>query len=171
MKDSQIVILFLLAIIYFSYKRIQKIMDFESVIKSLKDQGYSYEYLSKIEQLYRNETAHFTSRQFNQTFSAGMEGFASEFPYGWITINREVWTKNPSIKPIGLVEFRDNHTNIMRPFLKFPDLYAAVKTLVGFVDYYGNIYRWNTTDEAKQQVYKSRLDSIKPRIVNKIFGV
>ncbi|MBD3320399.1 MAG: hypothetical protein GF350_04805 [Chitinivibrionales bacterium] len=142
---------------------------FKDIIRELKSGGVGYDIAKVIEQIYRLETNHFTSRQYIATHSPGMEGFAETYPYGWITLDRVLWSKNPDIKPIGLVHFRDNHTGQMRPFLVFKNLRSAVFTLLGFINYYGNPYRWNSTDPEKQTEYKYRLSKINTPIVNNIY--
>ena len=170
LKNKEILIIVgLLFLVFLLIKRVKKMSDFKQVLQKFKNEGVLYETSKVIEQIYRNETAHFTSKQFNKTFSAGMEGFSNDFPYGWITLNSILWQNNPDLKPIGLIEFRDNHTGQVRPFLVFQNLESAMRTLLAFINYYDNPYRWNSTDENIQSVYRSRLDKINTPLTNSVY--
>lgn len=126
--------------------------------------------LTDMEKIYRLETAHFTSGQFKGTFAPGMETFGKKFPFGWITVNREVWSQFPQTKPTGkLWTGREGGTGKQKSFLKFPSLLAAMTTVAGFVNHYQNAARWYSTNTDSQVRYTKSLQKIKPRWTDEVF--
>lgn len=163
-------------LVIFSFFGIKKIiMDKhfkEALIELKKRNNLTFEESKILEQLYRNETAHFKSGQFQSTYSPGMEAFSSKFPYGWTTLNKLLWSKNKKVAPYALSHHIENETGKSKFFLKFPNLYSAMLANLTMARAYkdkGGFYRWWSTKPEKQKIYKERLDSIIPRITYKIY--
>lgn len=118
--------------------------------------------LKDMERMYRLETRFFTSGQFKGTFSPGMETFGKKFPYGWITVNREVWSVFPYAKPTGkLWTGKEGGTGKQKSFLVFPSLLAAMTTVAGFIYHYQNAARWYSTNKESQERYRNTLTRMK----------
>jgi len=131
---------------------------------------YPRSIVENAERIFRLETNHFKSKQFEGTFSAGMEKFSDNFPYGWKTINNIFWEKNPAYKPIGFKKFIENQTGKTKYFLKFPSFLASLLTLCAFLDYYNNNPgRWFSTNPVSQNNYNVSIKKIKPYYTNEIF--
>lgn len=134
--------------------------DFQKNLQLIKNQFN--EYIAKyVEKIYRLETNHLKSGQFKQTYSAGMEAFSEQYPYGWKTMHQIFWSKYPEYKPTGFITMKENQTGLTKKFLKFPNLLAAMLTLAKYIEYYNNPARWYSTDAEAQKSYMKKLDNIK----------
>ena len=130
-----------------------------------------------IERLYRWETAHFKSKQYKLTGSPGMEVHGSAPYYGW---NSSFWQTNKSLQPIGTTEMFENKgmseqggnaqvTDKPKGFLIFPSVFAAMAYLVDYINRYnGNYARWYSTSASAQELYRTKLNSVTPKIVNSL---
>jgi hypothetical protein len=102
-----------------------------------------------LERILRLETAHFTSGQYRQTGSAGME--------------EGKWKNLPTYTTI---PFKDNHDGHIGKFIVWNSVYDFLNYLNDYIDRYnGNFARWNTTDENRQKEYISKVNSIKNRTI------
>ncbi len=158
-------------------KKVKKRL-FKKEFKNGLEKLFLYENLTfdeskKLEQLYRNETAHFTSGQFQKTFSAGMEKFSDKFPFGWVSLNKYFWSQpnRSQYKPIGFETFTEGLTGKKKTFLKFKSVYDAMLVNLMNARMKGNnFYAWYSNDTNRQNIYKSRLDRIIPRLTKEIFA-
>lgn len=114
-----------------------------------------------IEQMYRLETANFTSRQYVQTGTPGMEtGKWGTVRYGY------------AIGTYASVPMVDNHTGQERRFIVFPSVKDAMLFLAAYINNYGgNFARWNSTDPAIQEQYRNKVMAVTPSIVNETYNV
>jgi hypothetical protein len=103
-----------------------------------------------IERIYRLETNHFKSLQFKMTGSAGME------------VGK--WLGIPSnVKSVEMVE---NGTGLKKRFIVWASCYDFVTYLSNYIDRYnGNWSRWYSTESTKQNLYKTKVNSIKNRFI------
>jgi hypothetical protein len=103
-----------------------------------------------IERIYRWETAHFTSKQFKLTGSAGME------------IGK--WEGLPAnVKSVPLIE---NGTGKTKNFIVWRSCYDFVLYLSAYIDRYnGNWARWYSTDPTNQTIYRNKVNSVKNRFI------
>jgi len=128
---------------------------------------------TNVELIYRNETAHFTSGQFLNGYSAGMENFSKKgiFPYGWGKTLINFSNTYPDYKPTGLTGpiVEGQKTGKKKVFVKFPSLEAAMFFLAIVLKARGNdAGKWHSNDLAAQKEYKRRLNTIKPRTINSL---
>lgn len=103
-----------------------------------------------IERIFRDETAHFKSKQYQLTGSSGME--------------KGNWTNLDESK-LTYITMNDNHPDQVkvkaRIFIKWNSVLDAMLYLSDYIDRHdGNFARWNSTDPAKQLAYKKIVDSI-----------
>ena len=124
-----------------------------------------------VELIYRNETAHFTSGQFLNGYSPGMENFSKTgtFPYGWGNTLKDFSNAYPEYKPTGLTNplVEGQNTGKKKVFVKFPSLEAAMFFLAIVLKARGNNPgKWHSNNLAAQTEYNRRLNTIKPRIIN-----
>lgn len=108
-----------------------------------------------IERILRWETNHFKSKQYKLTGSAGMEDGK------WVGLKQGSYTT---------IQMLDNHphkvTNPMRTFIKWNNVLDFCLYLSDYIDRHkGNFGRWNSTNEAKQQVYVKCVNSVRNRII------
>lgn len=102
-----------------------------------------------LERILRHETGHFTSNQYKQTGSAGME--------------EGKWSNLPPHKTL---PFKDNHDGHIGNFIVWNSVYDFLVYLNDYIDRYnGNFARWNTTDTSAQKIYASKVNSVKNRTI------
>jgi hypothetical protein len=112
-----------------------------------------------LEKMYRAETAHFRSKQFLLTGSAGMEDgqwgdyLKRYFPNGY-----------------SLVHMPDNKTKQMRPFVVWNSIDNFLQFLSDYIDRNnGDYLRWNAINTpanfVRRQNYQNVLNSIKNRFI------
>lgn len=139
---------------------------FGNNIKYLK-KYFSYDIVANMERIFRIETNNFKSNQFLHTFSPGMEKFSNEYPYGWNTLQKILWSKNTDFKPIGYKSFKESKTGIKKYFLIFPSLLASQFTVCAFLEYYNNNPgRWFSTDTEKQKSYNNAVQKFSVKLTN-----
>lgn len=108
-----------------------------------------------IEKIFRWETNHFKSQQYQLTGSPGME-------YGkWADLDED------SMKTIVM---KDNHPDKVkvdnRVFLVWDSVYNAMLYLSDYIDRHKGIYaRWNSTDLNQQARYMKAVNSVKNRFI------
>lgn len=168
MKQQQIIGLFfvgLIAVIAISMLQngAVKVQSPEKVLKKVRER-YGEKIARWVEQIYRKETANFTSKQYLATYSAGMEAHADRYPYGWTT-PAKLWKIKPEYRPVGVLKFRENQTGIMKPFLAFRNLEAAMMSLAAYLERYQNPGRWYSLDKEMQQRYINELATIRTQFV------
>ncbi len=138
----------------------------------LNEGGHSVAFVKGIEQLFRNETRHFQSSAFLQTFGAGMEATVPEFPYGWHRLEK-FWLDNRNYQPIGVFKMVENTSELQvsrgsRVFVKFPDLTSSMMTVAKNVELLGSFGAWFNNLEKDRTAYEQTLNSIIPRYTNEI---
>ncbi len=138
------------------------------IVPALKkaEKIYGTDAAALLERVYRWETAHFKSGQFKNTGSAGMEiGSSKTYPYGWTT-PKKLWEDNPKYKPVGTYTTPENQTGIVKTFIKFPSVEAAVLTLAEVLKKRGwNAGTWYSTNKVLQDKYNGHINSVKNRII------
>lgn len=133
---------------------------------------YGTAHARRLEQLFRNETAHFKSKQFLAGHSPGMEAAkgATEFPYGWTSL-KQYWTINPQYKPIGLHSMVENTSALakgigVKQFIKFPSVEASMMSVAQLIMIRdGNFGKWFSKDPLFIEKYNGELDKIIPRLI------
>ena len=131
---------------------------------------YGLEHAKRLEQLFRNETAHFKSGNYKNTWSPGMESTRDIFPYGWKSLET-FWLMHPQYAPIGLHKQVEN-TSVLaksrgtRSFIKFENPLAAMMTVAHLIKIRGGRFgSWFSTNIDNQHKYEVELDKIKVRLV------
>lgn len=131
---------------------------------------YGREYAENIERLIRWETAHFTSKQWKQGNTAGMESTAPNFPYGWSSL--ETWADLNGIAPDQFSTYKmiENNTNISKDFIRFPSVYAFIAFLAWFIKNRrsGRMGYWYSLNETNAVNYENKISKVIPRIVNEL---
>lgn len=131
---------------------------------------YGLEHAKRLEQLFRNETAHFKSGNFGVTLSPGMEATKDEFPYGWTSL-LQFWTVNPNYAPTGVFKKVENTSLLaksrgVRTFITFENCIASFMSVAHLIKLRGNNFgSWFSKNEVQKKKYNDELDKIKVRIV------
>ncbi len=148
-------------------KQLNLIEQFEANARELH-QYFPAPIIQNMERIYRIETANFTSKQFLKTYSPGMESFGASRPWGWVTVNKQIWNRYNNA-PIGKEVFTENRTGIKKTFLKFRNLYDAMLTVCGFLYIYNNNpARWFSTNLDAQKVYAKKLKNFRPTLTENL---
>lgn len=132
---------------------------------------YGREKTAKLEQLYRKETAHFTSGQFKGTYSPGMEPSPqtnTTFPFGWSSLRNFAEANGYASNQFYLSQpYTEGGTGIRKKFIGFPDLYSAMKFVMYIIEKRGwNFGKWRAFDATISNNYNASLNNIVPRITN-----
>lgn len=177
MKNRTITIIGAAALFYFLFVRARTApaaqfteADIKAALKKIYDQ-YGREKTTKLEALYRNETAHFTSGQFKGTFSPGMEVSPqtnTTFPFGWSSL--KVFADNNNIpysKFFASQNYTEGGTGTPKKFVGFPDLYTAMKFVMFTIERRNwNFGKWRAFDEQIAATYNAKLDTIRTPYTN-----
>ena len=145
--------------------------DIELGLNKVKE-VYGLAHAKRLEQLYRNETAHFKSGNFLKTLSPGMEvgGDKKTFPFGWGSL-QQFWTVNPQYAPSGVYSQVENTSALaksrgVRTFIKFDNCIASMMSVAHLINIRGgNFGAWFSKNAVQQLAYNKELDNIKVRIV------
>lgn len=147
------------------------------IIEALKKVAakYGIAFAKRLEQLYRNETAHWKSTNFFSTKSPGMEisKGAKTFPYGWVSLV-PFWGAYPNYKPIGTFAQIENTSGLakskgQKTFVVFNTIEASMMSVAELIHIRdGNFGSWFANDEhpKEQAAYNKVLDTIIPRFCN-----
>lgn len=132
----------------------------------LNEGNHSETFVKGIEQLFRNETRHFKSSLFLETYGAGMEATVNSFPYGWNRLSK-FWNENPNYAPNGVFKMIENTSELQvsrgeRKFITFPNLTASMMTVAKDIELIGHFGAWFNNIEKDQIVYEQTLNSIIP---------
>lgn len=130
---------------------------------------FGREKTEKLEQLFRKETAHFTSRQFKGGGSPGMEPSPNTnrtFPYGWTSLKRFADANAiPYSKFYISGPYTEGGTGKQKYFIGFPNVYTAMKFVMYVIRKRGwNFGKWRAFDETISNNYNASLNTIIPRI-------
>ncbi len=162
------------AVVYKKQNHGFTVEDAEVALRIINDR-YGKEMAQMIEKIYRWETGHFTSGQYINCGSPGMEAFGEAPSYGW---NSDIYTKYPEYIPVGLWERYENKgksgqggnnqvTDRVKKYIVFPSVEAGMSYIAEFIlRYKGNVGRWHSKDTTVQQNYIKDINTTIPRISN-----
>lgn len=124
--------------------------------------------------MYRLETSHFTSKQYQHCGTGGMEVFGPAPYYGW---DSSLFTEQPigiwsAFEGKGLSGSGGNAqiTDKKKEFVRLPSVIIGMEYKIKYIiKYNGNFERWfNKSDETARSTYRSTLRSIRARFVQEI---
>lgn len=134
---------------------------------------YGFEMTKLIEQIFRGETAHFTSGQYVRCGTGGMEvsGKNPKPPsYGWY---EPFFLRYPEYSPLGIWWSKENEggskhgcnqqeTKRKKGYIVFPSVLASMEYKIDYINRYkGNWARWHTLDETTQINYRNLILKIR----------
>ena len=140
----------------------------KDALKKIFDQ-YGREKTEKLEQLFRKETAHFTSGQFRGGFSPGMEPSPNTnriFPYGWSSLKNFSDANSIPYSSFYITgPYTEGGTGRQKYFVGFPNVYTAMLFVMYVISRRGwNFGKWRAFDETISSNYNASLNRIIPRI-------
>ena len=162
MKKIYITLITFIIIIILTYKGMPILSAKNAFKKALN--LFDIDIVVNAEKIFRLETNNFLSNQFTGTFSPGMEPAAGVtiYPFGWKSL-KPFWDANPNYRPTGLKNYTENGTGIVKPFIKFPSVEAAVMTVCTKLEINGNNPgAWFSNDSNLQSDYETKLSNINP---------
>ncbi|WP_163400377.1 M23 family metallopeptidase [Flavobacterium fluviatile] len=126
-----------------------------------------------VEKMYRLETFHFTSEQYEYCGTGGMESFGSAPYYGW---DSSLFTKQPlgiwsAFEGKGLSGKGGNEqvTTKQKEFVKLPSVIVGMEYKIKYIiKYEGNYARWYNTNADKQEKYIESLKGVKAKIIESL---
>jgi hypothetical protein len=142
----------------------------KKALKKIYDQ-YGREKTTKLEALFRNETAHFNSGQFLGTLSPGMEispQTNTVFPFGWSSLKYFADTNNiPYSSFFASQNYSEGGTGTPKKFVGFPDLYTAMKFVMFTIERRNwNFGKWRAFDDQIAADYNAYIDRIRTPYTN-----
>jgi murein DD-endopeptidase MepM/ murein hydrolase activator NlpD len=127
-----------------------------------------------VEKMYRLETAHFGSKQYQHCGTGGMEAFGEPPYYGWdstLFIEQPTGTWS-AFEGKGLSGAGGNTqiTDKQKEFVKLPSVLAGMEYKAKYIiKYQGNYARWfNAKDTTAQTAYRTSLQNIRARFTDAI---
>jgi len=132
---------------------------------------YGKEHAKVIERLSRNETSHYSSGNFLQTYGCGMESTKDTFPYGWSQAE-QFWLINPQYHPTGIYAQIENSSVLAKAskkpkqFIIFPSIEASFMTVSHIIKVRGgNGGTWFSKNAVEIKKYADYLETIKTHFV------
>ncbi|WP_433810295.1 M23 family metallopeptidase [Flavobacterium johnsoniae] len=129
-----------------------------------------------VEKMYRLETDHFKSEQYQYCGTGGMEVFGKAPYYGW---DSSTFKQHPEYTPVGTWSAMENEgldskggnaqqKDKPKNFVKLPSVLAGMIYKADYINRYdGNYASWyNKSNSEAQEKYRESLKGIIPRIVN-----
>lgn len=108
-----------------------------------------------------------------------MEAHGDAPYYGW---SADFFKKNLEYSPTGIFSLKENaglsvkggtaqETINSKQFVKLPSVEAGMVYLAEYIkNHNGNIARWYSTDEGKQEIYKAEIKKVNPSFVSTIIA-
>jgi len=178
-----IVILIIVVVILFNLRQFKNknmnfsIADAKAGLQVVKD-AYGAEMAAKIEQLYRTETANFTSTQFVKCGAPGMESHGVAPYYGW---GSSFFLRHPTYTPIGTTDFTEGkglsgaggtaQVKAPKAFVVMPSVEAAMMFLAYYAETYaaqGGLLRWYSTRADRQELYAETIAKNSTSLTNSL---
>ena len=131
---------------------------------------YGRDYAENVERVLRWETAHFSSKQWKEGNTAGMEATTTNFPYGWNSLLEFATAYQIDPDLFTTYTMVENNTGITKRFIRFPDAETFVLFLAWFIQSKrgGRFGYWYSLNEASARSYEDKISGVVPRIVNDI---
>lgn len=133
-------------------------LGFEKESLEIVAQEFGTDIARWVERIYRLETRNFQSGQYLYTGSPGMESFGENHPYGWTTINRDLWGGNMDHAPVAKMTMEENVTGKQKTFLVFPDVLSGMLSVAAHISAPGKRPgNWFSNIPEKQEEYENNL--------------
>jgi len=145
------------------------IVDGLATVKEL----YGKKFAQDIERALRIETANFSSGQWKQGNTAGMEATNNTFPYGWGSLEEFIEDfPDLELTPWDFITYtmNENGTGIPKKFIRFPNAFAFILFFAWFIQNKrsGRVASWYSLKEESAQRYENSMSNINPSIVNSL---
>ncbi|HCI8634831.1 TPA: hypothetical protein NP727_003028 [Klebsiella pneumoniae] len=133
-----------------------------------------------VERMFRIETKHFTSGQYQHCGAPGMEVHGAPPAYGW---SSDFFSQHPEYQPTGIWSKKEGRglsgqggnsqvTDKPKQFVVFDSVESSMEYIVYYINKLGGNYaRWYSTQDSAQKLYREECGAIKPRFTNEFSEV
>ncbi|WP_368753315.1 hypothetical protein [Klebsiella pneumoniae] len=133
-----------------------------------------------VERMFRIETKHFTSGQYQHCGAPGMEVHGAPPAYGW---SSDFFSQHPEYQPTGIWSKKEGRglsgqggnaqvTDKPKQFVVFDSVESSMEYIVYYINKHGGNYaRWYSTQDSAQKLYREECGAIKPRFTNEFSEV
>ncbi|PZC02776.1 hypothetical protein C3J70_07690 [Klebsiella pneumoniae subsp. pneumoniae] len=133
-----------------------------------------------VERMFRIETKHFTSGQYQHCGAPGMEVHGAPPAYGW---SSDFFSQHPEYQPTGIWSKKEGRglsgqggnsqvTDKPKQFVVFDSVESSMECIVYYINKHGGNYaRWYSTQDSAQKLYREECGAIKPRFTNEFSEV
>ncbi|ECG9617456.1 hypothetical protein H0L60_004342, partial [Salmonella enterica] len=133
-----------------------------------------------VERMFRIETTHFTSGQYQHCGAPGMEVHGAPPAYGW---SSDFFSQHPEYQPTGIWSKKEGRglsgqggnaqvTDKPKQFVVFDSVESSMEYIVYYINKHGGNYaRWYSTQDSAQKLYREECGAIKPKFTNEFSEV
>lgn len=133
-----------------------------------------------VERMFRIETKHFTSGQYQHCGAPGMEVHGAPPAYGW---SSDFFSQHPEYQPTGIWSKKEGRglsgqggnaqvTDKPKRFVVFDSVESSMEYIVYYINKHGGNYaRWYSTQDSAQKLYREECGAIKPKFTNEFSEV
>ena len=133
-----------------------------------------------VERMFRIETTHFTSGQYQHCGAPGMEVHGAPPAYGW---SSDFFSQHPEYQPAGIWSKKEGRglsgqggnaqvTDKPKQFVVFDSVESSMEYIVYYINKHGGNYaRWYSTQDSAQKLYREECGAIKPKFTNEFSEV
>lgn len=133
-----------------------------------------------VERMFRIETKHFTSGQYQHCGAPGMEVHGAPPAYGW---SSDFFSQHPEYQPTGIWSKKEGRglsgqggnaqvTDKPKQFVVFDSVESSMEYIVYYINKHGGNYaRWYSTQDSAQKLYREECGAIKPKFTNEFSEV
>ncbi|HIF6303159.1 TPA: hypothetical protein ACX3LH_005542 [Klebsiella michiganensis] len=133
-----------------------------------------------VERMFRIETKHFTSGQYQHCGAPGMEVHGAPPAYGW---SSDFFSQHPEYQPTGIWSKKEGRglsgqggnaqvTDKPKQFVVFDSVESSMEYIVYYINKHGGNYaRWYSTQDSAQKLYREECGTIKPKFTNEFSEV
>ncbi|WP_320733421.1 hypothetical protein [Enterobacter roggenkampii] len=128
-----------------------------------------------VERMFRIETTHFTSGQYQHCGAPGMEVHGTPPAYGW---SSDFFAQHPEYQPTGIWSKKEGKglsgqggntqvTDKPKQFVVFDSVESSMEYIVYYINKHdGNYARWYSTQDSAQKLYRKECGAIIPKFTN-----
>ncbi|KJM55903.1 hypothetical protein B5M10_15970 [Pluralibacter gergoviae] len=155
------------------------VQDGKDALRKIYDK-YGKDMSATVERIFRIETKHFTSGQYQHCGAPGMEVHGAPPAYGW---SSGFFSQHPEYQPTGVWSKKEGKglsgqggnaqvTDKPKQFVVFDSVESSMEYIVYYINKHdGNYARWYSTQDSAQKLYREECGKIKPRFTNEFSEV
>ena len=150
------------------------VQDGKDALRKIYD-NYGKDMSVIVERMFRIETTHFTSGQYQHCGAPGMEVHGTPPAYGW---SSDFFAQHPEYQPTGIWSKKEGKglsgqggntqvTDKPKQFVVFDSVESSMEYIVYYINKHdGNYARWYSTQDSAQKLYRKECGAIIPKFTN-----